>query len=315
LRAKGHGSGRRPAAGADVTRIALIGSGPRPAQLAAEFALGGCSVTIVGEDAEGSSQLFEDALRFASGHGLAGPSDLERARALLEAGGEGPPDARLTLIVEALDDELALKAAGIGPLAAAHPEALVATTSEATSVTAVAEAAGTGERTVAARYGHPPILTPVVELLAARDTPPRLVDRVSQLLRAIGKRPVVVHREVPGMIAGRLETALLRECLWLLSRGVAEPEEIDAVVRDGLARAWSVAGPLGAAALRGAGPLEAIARAIGHEPQPANGLDGLSRALPDPDDLVAEREHRDDALAGAMRAERAQARSSARRGG
>ncbi len=300
-----------------MTRIALLGGGVRTAQLAAEFALGGCSAIVIGEDGERSAQLFEEALRFASGHGLAGPADLERARALLEpaaAEANGATGARLTLIVEALGEDVEQKAAAIAPLAAAHPEALVATTGEAVSVSDLAEAAGTGERTMAARYGRPPILSPVVELLASRDTPPRLVDRVSQLLRAIGKRPVILHREVPGMIAGRLEVAVLRECLWLLRRGVVEADELDVIVRDGLARTWSVTGPLEAAALRGVEPLARVAEAIGAEPQSGNGLDGLAQALPDAAALDGERERRDEALAAAVRAERARAQSAAARG-
>ena len=296
-----------------MTRVALIGDGPRTAQLGAEFALGGCSVAMLGGEAERSAQLFEGSLRFAAAQGLAGPVELERARALLDADGDGADDARLTLIVEALRGEaLEEKAAAIAPLAKAHPEALVATTSQALGVTVLADAAGVAERAIAMRYGQPPMLVPVVELLAARDTPHRLLDRVSQLLRAIGKRPVSLRRDVAGMIAGRLEVAIARECLWLLRRGVADAQEFDAILRDALARGWTVAGPLAAAALGDAERLERIAAAVIAEPQPPDGLEGLSEVAPaEPAEQL--RERRDEVLAAALRAERAAAHAAAGR--
>jgi 3-hydroxyacyl-CoA dehydrogenase len=307
--AAGDGRRRRAGSGTAVTRIAILGDGARAAQIATEFALGGCSVEWLSAERERSQLLAEESLRMAAGYGLAAPADLERARALL---GEGHPetgaDGRLTLIVEALPEALDAKAEGIAPIAAAHPEALVATTSEALSVTAIGEAAGVGERMLAARYGRPPLLTPLVELLAARDTPPRLLDRVSQLLRAIGKRPVALRREVPGMLAGRLEVAIARECMWLLESGVADAEAIDEVVRDGLARAWTAVGPLQAATLDDGCSLAMVADSIGADPASAVSLEGLGGAAGDeaPAQLRA---RRDEVLAGARRAERARAGS------
>jgi L-gulonate 3-dehydrogenase len=297
-----------------MTRIAILGDGVEAAQIGCEYALGGCTVIWIGVDRERSQHRVEEALRAASAHGLAGPVDLERARALIAHRTPGEvADGRLTLIVETLPEPLEQKAAALAQLAAAHPEALVASTGESISVTALGTAAGVGERIVATRYGEPPMLIPVVELLAARDTPPRLLDRVSQLLRAIGKRPVTLRREVPGMLAGRLELALLRECLWLLERGVAGAEEIDEVVRDGLARPWRTLGPLQAAQLRDLASLEALGAAVEATPS-RSGLEALA-AIPPKDHrlLGGLRERRDQALAEALRAERARAERLASR--
>ncbi len=195
------------------------------------------------------------------------------------------------------------KAAALAPVAAGHPEALVATASPEVALTELAEAAGVGERMLALRYGRPPLLQPVVELLAARDTPPRLLDRVSQLLRAIGKRPVALQREVPGMAAERIELALVRECVWLVERGVADAEQIDEIVRDGLARAWVAAGPLEQAAIEGPERLARDDASVGASS--AVGLAGLAAASAAAADPVTARARRDAALAAALRAERA----------
>lgn len=270
-----------------MTRVALIGGGPLPAQLGAEFALGGCSVVWAGDGSAGSG--FEDALRLAAAHGLAGPAELERARALA-----GAEDGRVALILEAGEDRAAAKAATIAAVAARHPEALVATATLDGPLTALADAAGVGERMLAIGYGRPPLLQPVVELTAARDTPSRLLDRVSQLLRAIGKRPVALRREIAGTVSDRVELAIVRECLGLLERGVADAAEIDEVVRDGLARAWAAAGPLAHAALDGR---ERLLRAAGDDVEQSE-LGSL------PDAAADVRRRRDDALAAGLRSER-----------
>ena len=295
-----------------MTRVAILGVGPAGAQIGCEYALGGCSVLwVAAADRQGSQQRVEEALRLASQHGLAGPAELERARALMSHREEGEDglaaEGRLTLLVEALPEQLDVKAAAIADIAARHPEALVASTSGSISVTAIGNAAGVGERMLVTRYGSPPMLMPIVELLAARDTPPRLLDRVSQLLRAIGKRPVVLDREVPGLLSGRLELALLRECMWLVEHGAASAEAIDEVVRDGLARGWREAGPFQTAGLRGAEVFRALAEGLGPASADAVRMEELGDFVPeDPVQLIGLRERRDEALAAALRAERAQ---------
>lgn len=298
-----------------MTRVAVLGADARAAQIGCEYALGGCSV-LWADAGEAGEQLVERALRMAATHGLAGPPDLEHARSLMVRGDPTISSVeRLTLLVDAQSAPLDERARAIGEIAARHPEALVATVSLLPSVTALGEAAEVPDRMLATRYGDPPLLCPVVELLAARDTPRRLLDRVSQLLRAIGKRPVMLSREVPGLVSGRLEVALAREAAWLLERGVIEIDGLDELVRDSLARRWALAGPVESAALGSSEELVELARAMGAETSTA-GLDGLPAlvAEADPDRLAQLRERRDQALAAALRAERAAAERASAEG-
>ena len=52
---------------------------------------------------------------------------------------------------------------------------------------------------------------------------------------------------------------LLREAVWLVENGVASPETVDEIVRDGLARRWRYTGPFQTAALGGAATFERVA--------------------------------------------------------
>lgn len=286
-----------------MTRVAVLGTGPTAAQVGCEYALGGCSV-LWSSDGAGAEVRVEEALRFAAAYGLADPPELERARSLMTRGDPTISSVeRLTLIVDAQQAPLEARAAAIAEIAGRHPEALVATTALVPAPTELGEAAEVGERMLSTRYGDPPLLCPVVELLAARDTPRRLLDRVSQLLRALGKRPIALRREVPGLVSGRLELALLRETSWLLERGAVDAEDLDELVRESLARRWGLVGPVESGAL--APREELIELAAGGADERA--LDSLAKvaAETDPDGAAALRERRDQGLAAALRAGRA----------
>ncbi|MHB8531087.1 MAG: 3-hydroxyacyl-CoA dehydrogenase NAD-binding domain-containing protein [Solirubrobacteraceae bacterium] len=288
--------------------MVVLGVGDAGAQIACDFALGGCSVVWFDELQQAAAERLEQTLRMVGRQGLAGPAELERARAMLTPQARGWEGAgsggRVTLVLEALPEEAGLKADSLYHLARLHPEALVATTSTTVGVTSLGEAAGAAERMLCLGYGPAPLLTPTVELIAAATTPPRLVQRVSQLLRAIGKRPVVLAREAPGLVGERLRLALLRESLSLVARGVATPEQVDEIVRELLARGWRHGGPFAEAALEQTGTIEAAAAAVLPTLAAEQGAEGLAAVLAGGDPQLV-RERRDDALAEELRAERA----------
>lgn len=60
---------------------------------------------------------------------------------------------------------------------------------------------------------------------------------------ALGKRPVLVKKEVAGFIGNRLQAALVQEAIHLLESGVASAEDIDAVVTCGMGPRWALLGP------------------------------------------------------------------------
>lgn len=60
-----------------------------------------------------------------------------------------------------------------------------------------------------------------------------------ELIRSIGKSPVLLKKEIPGFIANRLQIALAREAFHLLNEGVASAEEIDRVMTSGAGFRWA----------------------------------------------------------------------------
>jgi 3-hydroxybutyryl-CoA dehydrogenase len=289
-----------------VTRVALVGAGLMGSQIGCEYALAGCEVVWIVRDRAAAQARIDAALELVAHHGLADAAAVELARERMSFGGE--PDAgevALEVIVESLPEDLALKAEVLAPLLAAHPDATLATNTSSISISALGEAAGAPERIVGTHYWNPPLLMPLVEVVAGERTPAAPRDRLTALLRAIGKRPVLLDHEVPGLLWNRLQLAVLRECLWLVEHGVATPEAIDEVMRDGLARRWRLTGPFETVGLGGARTFDAIAANLFPLLSDAASTSGFGPHVPsDPRRLAQLRERRDEALAAELRAER-----------
>ena len=68
---------------------------------------------------------------------------------------------------------------------------------------------------------------------------------------------------VAGFVFNRLQGAVLREAYCLVRDGIADVEDIDTIVRDGLGLRWSVVGPFETADLNRRGGIAAHARIMG----------------------------------------------------
>ena len=283
-------------------RVAVVGAGLMGSQIGCEYALGGHTVVWIVRDPERASARVEQALSLALEHGLAEAPAVAAARMRMDYGTEG----ELDLIVESLPESLELKAEVLRELCARHPHAILATNTSSIAISSLGEAAGVAERIVGTHYWNPPLLMPLVEVVAGDRTRVELRERVAALLQGIGKRPVILDHEVPGLLWNRLQLAVLREALWLVEHGVATPQAIDEVMRDGLARRWRLTGPFETVGLGGAPTFDAIAENLFPVLSDARAGSGFAAHVPgDPQLLAALRERRDEALAAELRDERA----------
>jgi 3-hydroxybutyryl-CoA dehydrogenase len=274
------------------------------AQIGCEYALGGHEVTLAARRPAGARERVEAALALVQEVGLFG---VERVGAARERISFAAADAALEceLAVESLPEDLELKAALLRRVAAAAPEAVLASNTSSLSIGLLGEVVGEPERVLGTHYWNPPLLSPLVEVVAGERTERRLVEQMTRTLASLGKRPVVVERDVPGFIWNRLQFALLRECVWLVENGVASPGTVDEVVREGLARRWRHVGPFAAIALGGAETWERAGANVVPELSAAPELPPLAPLAPGADvDLTALAERRDRALARELVEER-----------
>lgn len=130
-------------------------------------------------------------------------------------------------------------------------DALVATNTSSFSVGSLAAPLANAGRFAGLHFLHPAEQTGVVEVVPGPATSRSTIDALTALVRDMGRQPLVLRRDVPGFIWNRLQFAMLRECLHMVSEGVADVASIDAAVSDGLAPRWLAGGPLATADLGG----------------------------------------------------------------
>ena len=222
------------------------------AQIGVEYALGGHRVVLNARDTAAASDRAEAGLSLLARHGIRSEEDVRKARSRLSTDGSPTQAAKeADLVVESLPEHLELKIAVLRDVLGVAPDAVIATNTSSFSITAIGEAIGVPERTVGTHYLNPPLLMPPVEVIAGAGTSAETLELARATVASLGKLPVVVKRDVPGFVWNRLQFALVRECAWLVENGVVQPEDIDTVMREGLARRWRRVGPLRAMALGG----------------------------------------------------------------
>jgi len=232
--------------------VAIVGAGLMGAQIGCEYALGGHDVVLQARDAHAARARAEAGFAMLAAHALRTTAEVADAAARVTVTDSAAAAADgAALLVESLPEDLELKTTVLGAALAAADEPIVATNTSSLAIGAVAEAIGAPERTVGTHYLNPPLLMPTVEVIAGERTSQATLEFARDTLVALGKLPILVQRDVPGFVWNRLQFALVRECAWLVENGVAAPEDVDEVVREGLARRWRHVGPLRAIALGG----------------------------------------------------------------
>lgn len=285
-------------------KIVLLGPGLMGAQIACEYAIGGHDVTVLARRPEMASERIERGFATARKHGLISDTEAEEARGRISITGEWTRTEGADIIVESVVEDLAAKREALEPVVARNPGAIVASNTSSIPISAIGEAIGAGERTIGAHYWNPPLLMPMVEVIRGGATTDATVERMKATLRALGKRPVQVDRDVEGFAWNRLQLALLREAVWLVENGVASPRTVDEIVRDGLARRWRYTGPFQTAALGGAATFERVAALLWPALSQATSLQNLRQWLDEEPEVTEPlRERRDRGLAADMRAD------------
>ncbi len=275
------------------------------AQIGCEYALAGHDVAVHARDLGRAQRRVDEGFALLLAHRLRTPDEVTRAAHRIAAvpdPGEAAEGA--TLVIESLPEDLALKASVLTiALAAAAPDAVIATNTSSLSITSIGAAVGAPERTVGTHYLNPPLLMPTVEVISGELTSPETVTFACDAVAALGKLPVVVRRDVPGFLWNRLQFALVRECVWLVENGVATAEDVDLVMREGLARRWRRVGPMRAIALGGVDTWNRAVRNVVPELSAATGLPDLHDIAILDGDLEADARTRDAALARELHAD------------
>jgi 3-hydroxybutyryl-CoA dehydrogenase len=131
------------------------------------------------------------------------------------------------------------------------PDVIFASNTSGLSITRLAAATHRQDKVAGFHFWNPAHLMPLIEVTKGEKTSSDTTDLLLALARRLGKKPILVRREVPGFIGNRLQYAVLREALHLVQEKVATPEDVDTAMKAGPGIRYAFLGPLETADLGG----------------------------------------------------------------
>jgi len=139
------------------------------------------------------------------------------------------------LVVEAATENIDLKLKIFKQLDEAAPAGcILASNTSSISITKIAAATKRPESVIGMHFMNPVPVMKLVEIINGYATSEEVSNKVTELSRTLGKVPCVVN-DYPGFIANRILMPMINEAIYSLYEGVAGVEEIDTVMKLGMA--------------------------------------------------------------------------------
>ncbi len=146
---------------------------------------------------------------------------------------DGVKDA--ALIVEAATENVELKLKIFEQLDNYAPkDAILATNTSSISITKIAAVTNRASKVIGMHFMNPVPVMKLVEIINGYATKKEVTDAIVELSKQLGKVPCVVN-DYPGFIANRILMPMINEAIYSLYEGVAGVEEIDTVMKLGMA--------------------------------------------------------------------------------
>jgi len=222
-----------------VQAVSVIGAGTMGNGIAHVFAQAGFKVTIVDISL---TQLDKTVANIAKNFdrqiakGLVTEEQKKAAIAnisICSNMSEGVKNAGL--VVEAATESIELKLQIFEQLDRLAPkEAILATNTSSISITKIAAATGRAGKVIGMHFMNPVPVMKLVEIINGYATKKEVTEKIVELSRQLGKIPCVVN-DYPGFIANRILMPMINEAIYSLYESVAGVEEIDTVMKLGMA--------------------------------------------------------------------------------
>jgi len=222
-----------------MKQIAVIGSGTMGNGIAHVFAQSGFQVALI----DINEKALEKALATIGKNmdrqiskGRLTESDKANALARIAAYqsiSEGVSNA--DLVVEAATENVELKKKIFIEMDATAPaSAILATNTSSISITLLAAVTTRPDKVIGMHFMNPVPVMKLVEVINGYNTSTEVTSAILELSKTLGKVPALAN-DYPGFIANRILMPMINEAIWTLHEGVGGVEEIDTVMKLGMA--------------------------------------------------------------------------------
>lgn len=222
-----------------MKKVAVIGSGTMGNGIAHVFAQNGHKVSLVDISEEALKKALATIDKNLSRQVEKGTiTDEVKRQALANITTtsflkEGVADVEL--VVEAATENVDLKLKIFKEIDEnTKPGTILATNTSSISITKIASVTKSPDKVIGMHFMNPVPVMKLVEVIRGYSTSDAVTATVMELSKAMGKVPVEVN-DYPGFVANRILMPMINEAIYTLYEGVAGVEEIDTVMKLGMA--------------------------------------------------------------------------------
>ena len=233
----------------EIKNIVVVGAGNMGEGIAQNFAQAGKSVKVLSrrqETLDKCRQQVDTNLKLLAEFHL-----LEEAPEVIKSRIAYIPMAELSeaikgchFIVETIPELLVDKKELFGKLDDCEPDVILASNTSSITITTLTEDMKTAYRVVGTHYFNPAHIMPLVEIHSGKFTSDKVAEMTRDLMLQVGKKPILIKKEIPGFIVNRIQGAIFREIGYLLDEGIATPEDMDIAAKAMYGFRLSCIGPM-----------------------------------------------------------------------
>lgn len=244
-------------------KVAVIGAGTMGNGIAHVFAQHGYPVTMIDISSEaidrGLNTIRQNMERMVQKEKMTS-AEKEKALGFLNTSTDVKSGVHgATLVIEAATENADLKLKLFKEFNQyCSPDTILATNTSSISITKIAAVTDHPQQVIGMHFMNPVPVMKLVEIIRGYSTSDEVAKEVTMISENLGKIPVVVN-DYPGFVANRVLIPMINEAIIALWEGVAGVEEIDNVMKLGMAHPM---GPLQLADFIGLDVVLAILRVL-----------------------------------------------------
>jgi len=220
-----------------MSRVAVVGAGTMGNGIAHVFAQHGWDTTLIDVAPgllERALQLVRAAFDRQVKKGTVTVDQRDAALTRIRTSSTLDPVAEAELVVEAATEQPEVKFKIFRDLDRLAPAGtILASNTSSISITAIAGQTKRAAQVVGMHFMNPVPVMPLVEVIRGLETADSAVDEVTEVVKALGKTPVVVN-DAPGFVSNRVLMPMINEAMFCVMEGVATPEAVDTVMKLGM---------------------------------------------------------------------------------
>jgi 3-hydroxybutyryl-CoA dehydrogenase len=213
-------------------KIAIIGTGMIGSSMAALFTGNGYDTTMLAVNdklAEAGKKNWTDMYKVLEERKLVTPEQTKACEKNLHITLSYSDIADADIIMECAFEDKDVKCSIYKEIEANcnNYKAVISTSSAMSPDTLIDGMKKTPEKLLVAHPFNPPHLVPFVELVRSAKTSDEAAQAAYDFLESCGRKVCIMKKSAPGFIANRLQHALLREAIYMVEQGMADPRDID----------------------------------------------------------------------------------------